>query len=397
MRRILVALTATAVALAGLTTPVAAAPAPPDPRRVKAGWVRVASGLNEPVTLTHPDGDARLFVVERIGRIRIVKNGALLATPFLDVSALVDTTGVGGLLSIAFRPDYRTSGLFFVAYVDSTRNLRVRRYHATPSSDVAEPAGTEVIAIPYPHASYHYGGQIAFGPAGFLFIGTGDGSPIDVWGDQDDNAQNLASPLGKILRIDVNHTTATAEYTVPSNNPFLASPGAVPEIWLVGFRNPWRFSFDRGHPDLWVGDVGENDREEIDKISTGGLNLGWDCREGTLDTSPGHTPEYGGSYCSTGQFTPPVHEYPHSAGCAIMGGYVYRGTTYASLAGGEYLYGDYCNGKLWLLGKDAYGRTVAGGVNKFPRLILGFGRDQAGELYLVADDGGVYHITFLRR
>jgi glucose/arabinose dehydrogenase len=392
MRRYLTALTATALALAGLTAPARAAT--PDPRTVRAGWTRVAGGLDQPLALSHPDGDARLFVAERTGRIRVIKGGRLLARPFLDVRSRLGTSGEGGLLSVAFRPDYRSSGLFYVAWTDPSFTLHVTRYHATPSADVAQTAGVDVLTVPHPGESNHNGGQLAFGPAGFLFIGTGDGGGA---GDANGNAQNLGSLLGKILRIDVNHTSPGKQYAVPSNNPFRTRAGAKPEIWLYGLRNPWRFSFDRGHPDLYIGDVGQNDREEIDKVSTGGLNLGWDCREGGLDTSPGHSPAYGGSYCTGSGYTAPYHEYTHSSGCAIIGGYTYRGSRYASLAAGNYLYGDYCSGRLWLLGRDANGRLVGGGVNVFPHGIFAFGRDNAGELYLLSDDGGVYRIAFAKR
>ena len=387
MRRLVAVLTATAVAFLGLSTPASAAP---DPRTVKAGWTRVASGLSSPLAMTHPEGDSRLFVVERVGRIRVIRNGVLKATPFLDIRSRVNTSGEGGLLSMAFKPNYRTSGLFFVAYTDANMTLRVVRFKANPTSDVAGTTGTTVISVPHPGASNHNGGQIAFGPGGFLFIGTGDGGGS---GDPNGNAQNVNSLLGKILRINITTYSGGAQYSNPSGNPYYGSVTGRDEIWLRGLRNPWRFSFDRGHPDLWIGDVGQGDREEVDKVSTGGLNLGWDCREGTLNVAA----QYGGSYCTTSGYTAPYHEYNHDYGCAIIGGYVYRGSKYATLAAGNYLYGDYCSGRLWLLGKDSSGRTVAGGVNVFGGNILGFGRDSAGELYLLAGNGGVYRISFARR
>jgi glucose/arabinose dehydrogenase len=397
MRRTLSVLTATMLALAALTVPADAKVRPPDPRRLRVGWTAFATGLAEPLMATTPEKDPRLFVVEKGGRIKVVKNGALLPTPFLDISGLVDTAGVGGLLSVAFKPNYKTSGLFFVAYMDAAHVMHVARYHADPASDVADPAGVNVIDVPYPSASYHYGGQIAFGPGGFLFISTGDGSPIDVPGDQYDAAQNPGSLLGKVLRLNITTTTPGFEYSVPSSNPYFGQPGKYHEIYAIGFRNPWRFSFDRGVPNMWVGDVGEDNREEIDRFSQPGVNAGWDCREGTLDTSPGHSPAYGGSYCTGGTFTPPLYEYPHTTGCSVIGGYVYRGPAYAGLAAGKYLYGDYCTGKLWLLGDDAHGKLVNQAMGNFPRLILGFGRDAAGELYLAADDGNLYKLAFLLR
>jgi hypothetical protein len=393
MRRLLVALSATALCLAGLAAPAHAAP--PDPRTVRAGWSLVAGGLSSPMGVFAPPGDPRLFIVERPGRIRVVRNGRLSPTPFLDIAGRVSTAGEGGLLSVAFKPDYRRSGFFFVAYTDGNLTLHVTRFHASPAADVASAAGVDVLTVPHPGQSNHNGGQIAFGPGGYLFVGTGDGGGA---GDPNGNAQNLGSLLGKILRLNITTFTGGRQYSIPSGNPFVGVSGARGEIWHYGLRNPWRFSFDRGVTDLWIGDVGQGDREEIDQLpNVGGKNLGWDCREGSLDTSPGHSPAYGGSYCSGGAFTAPRHEYTHSYGCAIIGGYTYRGSKYSSLAAGEYLYGDYCSGRLWLLGKDGNGRTVAGGVNVFPKPILAFGRDDAGELYIAAENGGVYRVAFARR
>jgi glucose/arabinose dehydrogenase len=385
MRRSLIA----AVTLL-LATAVAPARATIDPRQVKAGWTQVASGLSGPVYAVSPPNDSRLFVVERPGRIRVIRNGVLKATPFLDVSRQVNTSGEGGLLSVAFKPDYATSGLFFVAFTDANMTLRIVRYHAMPSSDVAGPTGVSVLGIPHPGATNHDGGQLAFGPAGFLFIGTGDGGG---GGDPNGNAQNKQSLLGKVLRIDVTHKASGKQYSIPPGNPYYGSTSARGEIWLVGLRNPWRFSFDRGHPDLWIGDVGQADREEVDKVSAGGLNLGWDCREGTLDTSS----QYGGTYCTGSGYTAPVHEYTHDLGCAIVGGYVYRGTTYSSLVSGDYLFGDYCSGRIWLLGADSTGARVVSQAAQFSGHILGFGRDRSGELYLLSESGAVYHLTFAHR
>ncbi len=387
MRRYLVTVCATSLVVAGLAAP---AHAVPDPRQVKAGWVRVASGLNQPVALTSPEGDARLFVVERVGRIRVIRNGVLRSTPFLDIHTQVNTSGEGGMFSVAFKPNYATSGLFFVAFTDAHMTLRIVRYHASPTSDVANPTGVSVLSVPHPSYTNHNGGQLAFGPGGYLFVGTGDGGGS---GDPSGNAQNLRSLLGKILRINITTYSAGKQYSIPSGNPYYGSSTARGEIWLRGLRNPWRFSFDRGNSNLWIGDVGQNDREEIDKVSTSGLNLGWDCREGTLNTAS----TYGGSYCAAGGFTAPILDYGRNNGCAVIGGYVYRGTKYSALAGGNYVFGDYCSGKLWLLGHDSTGKVVAGGLNIFPAQILGFGRDASNELYLLSTNGGAYRLTFAHR
>jgi glucose/arabinose dehydrogenase len=363
MRRLLLA-----VSCLLLVVSSSSAGAAVDPRNVKVSLVTVATGLADPVALAHPPGDSRLFVVERAGRIRVIRNGVLRSTPFLDIRSVVNDAGEGGLLSVAFRPDYRTSGLFYVAYTDASQRLRIVRYHATPTSDVANPSGYGTLAIPHPGPTNHYGGQIAFGPAGLLYIGTGDGGGA---GDPNGNAQNPRSLLGKILRINVGPSPATSTYTIPPGNPYASSSVNRREIWHLGLRNPWRFSFDTGNGDLWIGDVGQSAREEIDRTSTGGLNLGWDCREGTVGTSYG-------SGCRTSGYTGPIHEYNHDYGCAIIGGFVYRGSRYSSLVGGQYIYGDYCSARVWSLGRDASGRQVNGQLADFGGNILAFARDVAG-------------------
>lgn len=386
MRRLLLALALFAV------VPVPSAQAAVDPRQIRATWTRVLTGLDQPVYMTHPPGDSRLFVVERTGRIRVVRNGVLKATPFLDLRSRVNTSGEGGLLSMAFKPDFRTSGRFFVAYTDANMTLKVRRYRASPTSDVAGTTGVDVISVPHPGHTNHNGGQLAFGPGGYLFVGTGDGGG---GGDPNGNAQNLNSLLGKVLRLDVHRYTGTATtaYSVPSTNPYAGSVPGRGEIWASGFRNPWRFSFDIGTNDLYLGDVGQGAREEVDKWSTPGRNFGWDCREGTLNTAA----TYGGSYCKSSGYAAPIAEYTHDFGCAIIGGFTYRGTAYKSLVYGHYLYGDYCSGRLWLSGLDANGRRVSSQVGQFPGNILGFGRSNARELYLLAANGSVYRMGFARR
>ena len=385
MRRLLLALL---VAAAALPTPQASAAV--DPRQLRMTWSRVVGGLDQPVAMASPPGDSRIFVVERFGRIRVIRNGVLRTTPFLDLRTRVNTSGEGGLLSIAFQPDYRTSGRFYVAYTDATMTLKVRRYRATPTSDVANATGVDVISVPHPTYTNHNGGQLAFGPGGYLFVGTGDGGGS---GDPRGNAQNLNSLLGKVLRIDVDSPTSTRQYTSPSTNPYYGAKAGRDEIWASGLRNPWRFSFDVGRNELWLGDVGQGAREEINRWSTPGRNFGWDCREGTLNVAS----QYGGSYCKTTGYSAPIHQYDHSLGCAIIGGYTYRGAKYRALADGQYLYGDYCSGRVWLLGFDSAGRRVAGQVATFPESILAFGRDAANELYLLAVNGGVYRLAFARR
>ena len=389
MRRILLTLAVLAASTIGTT----AADAATDPRQLKATWSLVTGNLSQPVAMTHAPGEsARMFVTQRSGKIRVIRNGVLKATPFLDLTSRVRADGEGGLLSIAFRADYATSGVFFVLYTDANLTIRLRRFRASPpSSDTAIFSGVDVLSIPHPTNTNHFGGQLQIGPGGYLFLSTGDGGGGE---DPKGNAQNLDSLLGKILRIDVTHYTAPRYYSVPPANPYAGATPGRGEIWASGLRNPWRFSFDKSStPYLWIGDVGEGDREEVDRISVGGRNLGWDCREGTVNTAS----TYGGSYCRSSGYTLPLHQYAHDLGCAIIGGYTYRGTKYATLAAGEYLFGDYCSGRLWLLGTDSSGRRVVGQVATFPGNILAFGRDNAGELYLLSASGGLYRLAFARR
>ncbi|HVF04136.1 MAG TPA: PQQ-dependent sugar dehydrogenase [Frankiaceae bacterium] len=380
MRRIL----ALAVAAATLSAPSPAGAAA-DPRNVRVALTTAVAGLSGPLGMTYPPGDSRLFVIERAGRIRVVKSGVVQSRPFLDITSRVNSAGEGGLLGLAFRPDFRTSGRFFVAYTDVNMTLRVRRYYAPPTSDVANPTGADVISVPHPTHTNHHGGQLAFGPGGYLFVSTGDGGGS---GDPNGNAQNLHSLLGKILRIDV----TKPPYAVPPTNPYAGATPGRGEIWASGLRNPWRFSIDGSN--LWVGDVGQGAREEIDRFATGGRNLGWDCREGTLNVASA----YGGSYCKSTGYTAPIHEYAHGAGdCAVIGGYVYRGSKYATLMGGTYVFGDYCSGRIWLLGKDATGRQVVSLAADFGGNILAFARNAAGEIYLLASNGIIYRLSYARR
>jgi hypothetical protein len=385
MRRILLALLVFVAALPALPAQAAI-----DPRNVKVTWARVLTGLDSPLSMTHPPGDSRLFITERSGRIRVVRNGVLKSTPFLDISRHVNTDGEGGLLSVAFKPDFARSGRFFVAFSDHGLRLRIRRYRATcPTCDTAYATGVDVITIPHPGATNHWGGQLAFGPANYLFVSTGDGGG---GGDPNGNAQSLNSLLGKILRLDITNYrgTSTTAYSSPAGNPYYGATPGRGEIWASGLRNPWRFSFDIGNSDLYVGDVGQSAREEVDKFAMGGRNLGWDCREGTLNTAT----QYGGAYCKSSGYIAPIYEYDHSLGCAIIGGYTYRGTRYSSIAGGHYVFGDYCSGRIWVLGLDSSGRRVAGVGGQFPGNILAFGRSNARELYLLAANGEVYRLAF---
>ena len=386
MRRLAAALVLLAGLVARLATP---ADAGADPRALRVSLTKWATGLVEPVAMDHAPGDtSRVFVVERRGTVRVIRNGVLKPTPFLDIRDRVNTAGEGGALSIAFRPDYYRTGYFYVSYTDANMTLHVTRFHSYPANDVTGNTGYDILTIPHPTYSNHNGGQLAFGPNAYLFIGTGDGGGS---GDPAGNAQNVRSPLGKILRIDVTRTQSGLRYAIPPGNPYGTSTTARREIWHVGLRNPWRFSFDRGNPNMWIGDVGQGSREEIDRTSSP-ANLGWDCREGTLTTS------YGGSYCTTSGYTSPVYQYAtHTYGCAVIGGFVYRGARYSSLLGGVYVFGDYCSGRVWGLGPDSSGRLVAGELGVFNGQILAFGRDASNEVYLLSSNGSIYRVGAYRR
>lgn len=334
----------------------------------------VAEGLNEPMFVTAPDGDARLFVVEKAGRVRVVKNGSLLATPFLDISGRVGTVYSRGLLSIAFDPQYATNGRFYAYYVDRSDNVVVERFTSTPGADVAGASGGVVISFHHGGEDLH-GGSLEFGPDGMLYFASGDGGCCD---DVPNNAQNMGVLLGKMVRIDVR----TQPYTVPTTNPFVGRAGVRPEIWASGLRNPWRFTFDRPSNLLYIADVGEREMEEIDIVRStdAGLNFGWRLMEGTACFNPS-------TNCQAGvNLTLPVHAYTHDDGCAIIGGFVYRGSALRALRG-HYVYSDYCQGWLrslrWTGSGTTDHRQWAGISVPF---MSSFGRDGAGELYMIAAD-----------
>lgn len=349
--------------------------------------VEVATAVN-PVFLTAPPGDARLFIVERAGRIRILQNGALLTTPFLDISNRVFTSGEGGLLSMAFDPAYATNGYVYLYYIDTSQNITVARYTRSAAANVLDPAsGLVIISIPHLDFTNHFGGLVAFGPDGFLYLGTGDGGGA---GDPLRNAQNLNSLLGKLLRLDVRAATAAQPYAIPASNPYVGQSGRRGEIWAAGLRNPWRFTFDGTQ--ILIADVGQDQREEIDvaAVSAGGLNYGWNIAEGTAC--------YNATACNLAGLTAPALDYTHGVndvnGCSITGGFVYRGTALPELAG-RYFYSDYCTGFL-----KSIVPGVSGGVTEQRDWgitglgnVLSFGRDGNGELYLMTGSGKIYRIS----
>jgi glucose/arabinose dehydrogenase len=340
--------------------------------------VEVARGFDRPLLVTHAgDGSGRLFVVEQTGKIRIARAGTLEPVPFLDLAAALDTAaGERGLLGLAFAPDYPRSGLFYVAHTAPGPQGVVRRFRVASDPDRADPASGELVLALEDPAGNHNGGMLAFGPDGYLWIGTGDGGSA---GDPWDNAQNPKSLLGKMLRIDVR----TKPYAIPPDNPWVGRAGYRPELWAIGLRNPWRYSFDRETGELWIGDVGQNAWEEIDvedPKAGGGRNYGWRTMEGNHCFSPRQL-------CLGAGLEPPVWEYGHDRGCSVTGGYVYRGRALPGLAG-RYLFGDYCSGTIWALERTPDGEVRVEALLR-DGAVSSFGEDEAGELYVCDHAAGV--------
>ena len=366
--------------------------------------VRVASGFSQPTYVTHAPGDfERLFVLEQAGRIRIIKNGALLATPFLDIDPIVGSSGnEQGLLGLAFHPDYQNNGLFYVNYTNNGGHTIIRRYSVSADPDIAD--DTSDIRItridqPFPN---HNGGWIDFGPDGYLYVALGDGGSAC---DPGQRAQDITDQLlGKLLRIDVDGDDFPADdgenYAIPPDNPFVGITGDD-EIWAYGLRNPWRCSFDRLTGDLWIGDVGQGQREEIDfeaAGSPGGGNYGWDCKEGTAcSTVSGCSPS--GCACADGSLIDPIHEYTHGGGnCSLSGGYVYRGCAIPDLEG-HYFFGDFCTAIIWSLTYDGVSVSVTNRTTELDppdfaiNQITSFGEDAFGEVYIVDRGGEIFKIV----
>jgi len=350
------------------------------------GLQLIASGLSGPVYVTQPLADtSRLFIVERPGRIRVMHHGTLLVTPFLDITSSVSSVGERGLLSMAFHPNYSHNGQFFVYYTDLNGAVTIARYAVSADSNVAAPSSAQTI-ISIPHSfTNHNGGQVGFGPDGYLYLAPGDG------GTGGANGQDTTVLLGKVLRIDVN---ATSPYVVPATNPFVGRLPARPEIWAYGLRNPWRFSFDRLTGDLYVADAGESAWEEVDfqfAGNSGGQDYGWNIMEGAHCFNPP-------TGCATAGLTLPVFEYSHGlndANCVIIGGYVYRGQRLPILSG-RYFFADFCAG--WIHSIRVQGGVVVDLQDHTPQFgtlssINSFGEDALGELYLTVQSGNVYRIA----
>jgi hypothetical protein len=344
--------------------------------------VEVASGLQSPVHLTAPASDARLFIVEQPGRIRIVENGQLLPTPFLDLTAKVSSGGERGLLSVAFHPQYAQNGFLYVNYTDQAGDTRIERYRVSANRNVADPASASLVLHVRQPYSNHNGGLVAFGPDGMLYIGMGDGGG---GGDPEEAGQDPLKLLGKLLRIDVD---AAQPYGMPGGNPYAGKSGGRGEIWALGMRNPWRFSFDHTAKLLYVADVGQNQLEEVNVVPVGraGVNYGWDVMEASDCFEPS-------SGCPREGLTLPVLEYTHDDGCSITGGFVYRGQAIPGLQG-HYLYADYCQG--WVRSfRYANGQAVDKRSYPLPDVgnISSFGEDSQRELYVISHRGTVHRIT----
>jgi glucose/arabinose dehydrogenase len=334
----------------------------------------ITTGLSAPVFLTQPLNDGRIFVVEQPGRIRIVKNGVLQPTPFLDLTSRVLYGGERGLLSVAFHPNYSSNHFFYVYFTTQTNgDIRIERFTTTSNPEVADPATSKLI-ITAPHSTYdnHNGGLLTFGPDGMLYAGLGDGGS---GGDPLGNGQNVNSLLGSLLRIDVDHGDP---YAIPPTNPFVGQANHRGEIWAKGLRNPWRYAFDVATGLLYIADVGQNLHEEVDVVpaSEPGVNYGWNVMEGLSC--------YNATTCA-GSFQRPILDYGHNPACSITGGYVYRGTAIQGLQG-HYLYSDYCAGFLksfrfengTAVDQKDWGLTSSS--------VTSFGLDFAGEMYMMSGD-----------
>ncbi|MCY3798716.1 MAG: PQQ-dependent sugar dehydrogenase [Chloroflexi bacterium] len=356
----------------------------PDPAAIEL--TPVAAGFTRPLFVTHAaDGADRLFLVEQVGLIWILKDGARTATPFLDISsvisprALTDSYSELGLLGLAFHPDFRSNGAFFVNYTDRQGSTVVARYQADAENpDRADASSGEILfQLAQPYAN-HNGGHIEFGPDGYLYIALGDGGAAN---DPLGAGQNLQLMLGSILRIDVD---SASPYAIPPDNPFVGDASARAEIWAYGLRNVWRFAFDRATGDMYMADVGQNQWEEINfqpADSAGGENYGWNVWEGSHIFAGGSAPNH----------VPPIYEYSHSFGCSVTGGNIYRGEAIAEL-GAVYLFGDWCSGRIWGAWRDHDLNWHAHELMNTGLPISSFGEDEAGEVYVIDYGGTLYRV-----
>jgi glucose/arabinose dehydrogenase len=361
----------------------------PPSQQLELALAKQNADVDDPVYAVAPAGDNRLFVVERGGRIQVVINDMVQSSPFLDISNRISTDGERGLLSMAFDPQFATNGFFYIFFTEPNGSIAVERMRT--SATTANRADTEtalrIITIPHPVNNNHNGGQVLFGPDGMLYFGTGDGGGA---GDPNNNAQNLNSLLGKMLRLDVRNANEGKPYDIPAGNPFADGIGGRAEIWAYGLRNPWRFAFDAPTAQLYIADVGQNRREEINAVpdNAPGINYGWVIMEGNVC--------YSNASCDKSGLRLPVFDYDHGDndenGCSIIGGMVYRGSALAGLEG-SYLYSDFCNGflKSLVVTNGAAGTPTEWQIADVGR-VTSFGTDGFGEPLLITSSG-LYRIV----
>jgi len=347
----------------------------------------VISSLVNPVDIVNAnDGSHRIFIVQKGGLIKVFDRFLNYKGDFLSVAGL-STTGEQGLLSMAFHPNYKTNGFFFLYYTNAIGSIEIARYKVSDNPDVADPATKSIIiTIPHPGQSNHNGGKLNFGTDGYLYFATGDGGG---GGDRPNNAQNGGSLLGKMIRIDINDATTPLNYSIPPDNPFVNDAAIADEIWALGLRNPWRWSFDRHTQDMWIADVGQNAREEINfrkAADTKGINYGWRCYEGLIP--------YDTTGCeSMGNYIAPIFDYRHNyttGGFSVSGGFVYRGAEYPAL-NGYYIFADYVSGNQWMIADSSHTWVAKKQTGIFPANISSFGEGEDGTLYASSLSGGIVY------
>ena len=379
------ALVAASLVAAGSASSEAATTAP---SKVTVTFRKLVGGFQSPVYVTSArDGSHRLFVVEQGGTVRLVKNGVVQSTAYLNLTSEVQSGGEQGLLSIAFHRNFAQHPTVFAAYTRSDGALQVSRFRASSASASTVARSTEVklFAVPHPNQTNHNGGQLMFGAGGLLYVTTGDGGGA---GDPYGNAERLTSLSGKILRLDIDHSCGTRHYCIPSSNPFPHSKSANKRlVFDWGLRNPWRASIDRADGTLWIGDVGQSAWEEIDHVGgSGGVDFGWSCMEGRV--------VYNSARCSGRHLHGPVSVYDHSNNRqAVIGGFAYHGPLYP-FAHGLYVFADYASGETWALGRSSSGGYPRAQVATFGGNLSGFGEADGGEIYAVDLGGSLWHVVF---
>jgi glucose/arabinose dehydrogenase len=388
LRAAILLLIAALLAAPSLTAAQEAADSRWDPARFAESFTltEIVNGLSRPTGIVDPgDGSGRLFIVEQTGTIQVLESGSLLDEPFLDLSDQVSGGSEQGLLGLTFHPDFAGNGQFFVDYTDLNGDTVVARYQITGDDPnlAARESAEQLLFVDQPYTN-HNGGDLAFGPDGYLYIALGDGGSQ---GDPNGNGQNPDALLGSILRIDVDGPAGDLPYGIPEDNPFADGADGAPEVYVYGLRNPWRFSFDRDTGDLYIADVGQNAIEEVTMLPAGeqaGANLGWNILEGSSC--------YQDADCDPEGTILPVTEYSHDFGCSVTGGYVVRGGLIPALEG-VYFFADYCTGLLWGTARDGAGAWQTSDPVETGLSISSFGQGPDGEVYVVDLGGAVYQVV----